>query len=161
MTVATAVWVFQSVHAVGLSAWCCLAAINNLQAFRGSQGAVGATMSMAPLREAPRIDTPLLARAIASGTVHRLALLLVLLLQLLAAGAGIIGSVELIAFGGMDAALPWLNIALSSASAFLFTMHLGGLWFAYWMRQEALQLTHLVLLIWTLATFALFNQGWA
>jgi predicted small integral membrane protein len=160
MTAAISVWLFQSVHAVGLSVWCGMAAINNLQAFRGSQGAVGATMSMAPLREAPSIATPLLARAIASSTVHRMALLLVLALQILATTAGIIGSHALITAGGMDAALPWLNLALSSAAAFLFTMHLGGLWFAYWMRQETLQLTHLVLLIWTLATFALFNQRW-
>lgn len=73
MTAATSVWLFQSVHAVGLSVWCGMAAINNLQAFRGSQGAVAATMSMAPLREAPSIATPLLARAIASSTVHRMA----------------------------------------------------------------------------------------
>ncbi len=161
MTATSSVWVFQMVHSVGLSVWCCLAAINNLQGFRGSQDAVGATMSMAPLREAPRIATPLLARAIASGTVHRMALLLVLALQMLAAVAGIIGSHALITTGRMDAALPWLNLALSCAAAFLFAMHLGGLWFAYWIRQEALQLTHLALLIWTLAAFALFNHRWA
>ncbi len=32
-------------------------------------------------------------------------------------------------------------------------MLLGGLWFGYWIRQEGLQLTHLLLVVWVLANF--------
>ena len=37
----------------------------------------------------------------------------------------------------------------------------GGLWFGYWIRLEGLQLTHLVLSVWALLAFALFNLQWA
>ncbi|WP_166895267.1 hypothetical protein [Massilia sp. CCM 8734] len=46
MSGSTSIWLFQSVHAVGLSAWLSIAVINNLHAFAGSAGAVGATMSL-------------------------------------------------------------------------------------------------------------------
>ncbi|MCL8040922.1 DUF2165 domain-containing protein, partial [Pseudomonas aeruginosa] len=49
---------------------------------------------------------------------------------------------------GLEAARPWLNLALSAALGFLFGMLLGGLWFGYWIRQEGLQLTHLLLVVW-------------
>ena len=55
------------------------------------------------------------------------------------------------------AALPWLNLALCAMAAFLLLMHLGGLWFGYWIAQEGLQTTHLVLLLWTIGLFLLFN----
>ncbi|WP_167228524.1 hypothetical protein [Massilia rubra] len=43
MSGSASTWLFQSVHAVGLSAWLSIAVINNLHAFAGSAGAVGAT----------------------------------------------------------------------------------------------------------------------
>lgn len=102
------------------------------------------------------MDTPLLRRALASLTVHRLALAVVLALQLAGAMAAWSG-VALFLGGGLAAALPWLNLALCAMAAFLLLMHLGGLWFGYWVAQEGLQTTHLVLLLWTLALFFLFN----
>lgn len=45
-------------------------------------------------------------------------------------------------------------------AAFLLLMHLGGLWFGYWIAQESLQTTHLVLLLFTLSLFFLFNARW-
>ena len=161
MTLADSLWLFQTVHAVGLAVWLSIAVLNNGQAFLGAAGAVGATMSMAPFKQAPTIDTPLLTRAVRSVAWHRVALLLVLALQIIGATACWIGSYELVIAGGLGAARPWLNIALSSFAAFIFAMHLGGLWFAYWIRQEGLQLTHLVMLLWTLMAFFLFNAPWA
>ncbi|QPF76103.1 DUF2165 domain-containing protein [Roseateles sp. DAIF2] len=152
---------FLSVHALGLAVWLSISAINNIRAFAGSAAAVGATMSMAPLRQPPAIDTPLLSRAIASPALHRLALLGVLALQLAAAGAGWAGCWQLLVVGDLGAARPWLNLALSGFTAFLFAMHLGGLWFGYWIRQEGLQLTHVALLIWAVVAFFLFNTPWA
>ena len=161
MRLTDSVHVFQLVNALGMTTWLSIAALNNVHGFFGAVGAVGTTMSMTPLRQAPAIDTPLLARAIRSPALHRMALLLVLALQIIAAVTCAVGSYHLAIGGGLMAARPWLNLALSSLAASLFAMHLGGLWFAYWIRQEALQLTHLVLLIWTLAAFALFNHRWA
>ncbi|MCU1716226.1 DUF2165 domain-containing protein [Pseudomonas sp. 5P_3.1_Bac2] len=152
--------VFLAVQAIGLSLWLSIALVNNLQAFRSSVGAVGATMAMVRLRESPAIETPLLARAVASPRWHQLALLVLLVLQLAAALAAWTGSYHLIAGDGLLSARPWLNLALSAFSGFIFAMLLSGLWFGYWIRQEGLQLTHLVLSVWGVLAFFLFNLSW-
>ena len=147
------IWLFHAILATGLALWLTLAAINNLHAFHGAVWAIGNTMRMDPLRQDPTIQTPLLRRALTSLTLHRLSLGVVLALQLAAAWTG----VALFLGGGMAAGLPWLNLALCAMTAFLLLMHLGGLWFGYWIAQEGLQTTHLVLLLWTLALFFTFN----
>lgn len=153
------IWLFHAILATGLATWLTLAAINNLHAFHGSVWAIGNTMRMDPLRQDPTIQTPLLRRALTSLTLHRLSLGVVLALQLLAAIAAWTG-VALFFGASLTQALPWLNLALCAMAAFLLLMHLGGLWFGYWIRQEGLQLTHLVLLLWVLAAFFLFNLSW-
>ncbi|MFM9923096.1 DUF2165 family protein [Variovorax sp. H27-G14] len=160
MNLSTSLWLFQAVHAIGFAVWLSIAAINNCRCFAASAAAVGGTMSMALLRTAPAVETPLLARAIASTAVHRAALLMVLALQIAAALACWVGSFELFFGAGLAGARPWLNMALSAFAAFLFAMHVGGIWFAYWIRQETLQLTHLSLLMWVMAAFFLFNLRW-
>lgn len=72
-----------------------------------------------------------------------------------------VGGYLLLLGGGLEAARPWLNLALSMALASLFAMLLGGLWFAYWIRQEGLQLTHLMLVIWVLLNFLVLNLRWS
>jgi len=161
MSMHNPLWLFLAIHAVGLAVWLTTSVINNCRAFGGSVAAVGATMSMAPLKQPPAIDTPLLSRAIGSHALHRMALLVVLALQIVAAAACWAGCWQLLVMGDLGAARPWLNLALSAFTAFLFAMHLGGLWFGYWIRQEGLQLTHLVLLVWAVAAFFLFNIPWA
>lgn len=153
------VLLFQAVLASGLACWLSIAAINNLHAFHGAVWAIGNTMRMDPLRQDPTMETPLLRRALTSLTLHRLALLVLLVLQL-AAGIAAWTGVAAFVSGGINDALPWLNLALCAMAAFLLLMHLGGLWFGYWIAQESLQTTHLVLLLWTLALFFLFNMRW-
>ena len=82
-------------------------------------------------------------------------------MQAVAAVACWTGCWQLLVVGDLDAARPWLNVALSAFTAFLFAMHLGGLWFVYWIRQEGLQLTHIALLGRAVAAFFLFNTSWA
>jgi predicted small integral membrane protein len=153
--------IFQATCFLGFSLWLSIALINNLHAFSSSVAAVGATMAMAPLRQPPAIDFPLLARALSSPALHRLALIVVVLLQVAAVLAAWTGCYELLLDDGLDAARPWLNLALSAALAFLFAMLLGGLWFGYWIRQEGLQLTHLVLVVWVLLNFLVLNLRWS
>lgn len=161
MSVQTSLWLFMAVHAVGLSIWLTLAAMNNARAFSGSVAAVGATMAMLPLREPPAVPTPLLSRAVGAPLLHRAALTGVLTLQIGAAIACWWGSYALVMTGDLTAARPWLNLALTGFATFLLAMHLGGLWFGYWIKQEGLQQTHLTLLIWVVIAFFLFNTPWA
>ncbi|MDO8067738.1 DUF2165 family protein [Janthinobacterium sp. SUN206] len=156
MQLSHSIWLFHAILATGLALWLTLAALNNLHAFHGAVWAIGNTMRMDPLRQDPTIQTPLLRRALTSLTLHRLSLLTVLTLQLLAAIAAWTG-VALLLGASLTQALPWLNLALCAMAAFLLLMHLGGLWFGYWIAQESLQTTHLVLLLWTLGLFFLFN----
>ena len=151
---------FLITQALGLSLWLSIAVLNNWQGFRSSVAAVGATMAMEPLQQSPAIDIPLLVRAVRAPRLHQLALLVVLALQLVAGLSAWTGSFLLIFGDGLLTARPWLNLALSAFSAFLFAMLLGGTWFGYWIRQEGLQLTHLVLAIWAVLAFFLFNHGW-
>ena len=150
------IWLFHAILATGLAIWLSLAAINNLHAFHGAVWAIGNTMRMDPLRQDPTIQTPLLRRALTSLTLHRLSLGVVLALSLIHPRPACSGLPAFLA-GGLAAGLPWLNLALCAMAAFLLLMHLGGLWFGYWIAQEGLQTTHLVLLLWTLGLFFLFN----
>jgi len=156
MQLSDSIWLFHAILATGLATWLTLATLNNLHAFHGAVWAIGNTMRMDPLRQDPTIETPLLRRARTSLTLHRLALGVVLALQLLAAIAAWTGVALFLGASLMDA-LPWLNLALCAMAAFLLLMHLGGLWFGYWIAQEGLQTTHLVLLLWSIGLFLLFN----
>ncbi|QNK68652.1 DUF2165 family protein [Variovorax sp. PAMC26660] len=161
MNLPASVWLFQSLHALGMALWLSIAVINNWRGFAGSARAVGGTMSMAPLLAEPAVDTPLWSRRVRSPALHRAALMVVLALQAVGAVAFWAGSYALFIGDGLPAARPWLNLGLSAFAAFLFAMHLGGLWFGYWIRQESLQHTHLALLLWVMAAFFLFNHAWA
>lgn len=70
------------------------------------------------------------------------------------------GCCELLFGASLEAARPWLSLVLSAALGLLFGMLLGGLWFGYWIRQEGLQLTHLLLVVWVLANFFVLNVRW-
>jgi len=54
-----------------------------------------------------------------------------------------------------------IDLALSAALGFLLAMLLGGIWFGYWIRQEGLQLTHLLLMVWILLHFVVLNVRWS
>ncbi|MDR0209348.1 MAG: DUF2165 domain-containing protein [Pseudomonas putida] len=161
MDTPTSLLIFQITCCIGLSLWLSIALINNLHGFASSVGAIGATLSMAPLAEPPAISFPLLTRAITSPTLHRLALSIIVLMQAAAVLAAWIGCYELLFGAGLELARPWLNLALSAALGFLFAMLLGGMWFGYWIRQEGLQLTHLLLMAWVLLQFVVFNVRWS
>lgn len=154
------IWLFQLILAIGLAVWLSLATLNNLQGFHGSVWAIGNTMRMDSLRQDPTTTTPLLRRALTSLAVHRLALLLVLALQAAGAACAWTGAVMLLG-GSAAQAQSWLNLGLCAMAAFLLLMHLGGLWFAYWIAQEGLQGTHLAMLLWCMALFFLFNLRWS
>ncbi|QXI36702.1 DUF2165 family protein [Pseudomonas xantholysinigenes] len=161
MDLHTSLWLFQAIQAVGLALWLSIAVLNNLQAFSSSVGAIGATLAMAPLRQPPAIEFPLLRRACQSPTLARVALLVILLLQIVASLSAWIGSYALVIAQDPLMARAWLNLALGAMLAFTLAMLLGGLWFGYWIRQEGLQLTHLVLVLWSILAFFLFNLSWA
>ncbi len=161
MTLSASLWLFHAVYGVGLTLWLTLAVIDHLRAFREFVHAVGITMSMAPLRRPPAVPTILLTRAVSSIAWHRRAALGLLGLKVIACAAAWIGCYALIFAGGLAHARAWFNVALAAFTALLLAMHLAGLWFAYWIREDDLQRGHVALLIWSLGAFFLFNGDWA
>lgn len=160
MDTPTSVLFFQITCCIGLALWLSISLTNNLHAFASSAGAIGATMSMVPLAQRPAINLPLLGRAITSHSIHRLALSIIMLIQAAAVLTAWVGCYELLLGAGLEVALPWLNLALSATLGFLLAMLLGGIWFGYWIRQEGLQLTHLLLMVWILLHFVMLNFRW-
>ena len=161
MSLQGSLWLFQSVFAVGLAIWLTIAVVDNVRAFHELVRGVGVTMSMTPLKQSPAVPTILLGRAVTNVHWHRLAVLALLALKLIALIACWVGCYTLFFGGGLVQARPWLNVALATFAILIFAMHLAGLWFAYWIRQDDLQRGHLALLIWALALFFLFNGQWS
>ncbi|VCE55426.1 Predicted small integral membrane protein (DUF2165) [Burkholderia pseudomallei] len=156
----TGIDLFKTLHAVAIAGWATIVTINNVQTFAATTSTVGRTMSMALLRQDPPVDTPLLCRATASRALHRVALAIVVLLQAFTAIA-MWGGVRLLLATAPPhaAALPWLDAGATGFAACALVLLLGGLWYGYWIRQEGLQLTHIALVVWSIAACLLFHLG--
>lgn len=148
--------IFKLVMTLGLAVWASISVINNIQAFAASAAAIARTMSMEALDQSPRIATPLRTRALRRRAWSIASLLVILSLQASGAIALILAVLNIgrSLLLGTSAAegLAMATAGLSALTAAWLVMLCGGLWFAYWIRQEGLQLTHLTLLAVTLAS---------
>lgn len=160
MTVTTSIWLFQLVTAASLTLWMIVSVLNNLQGFRASMAAIGQTMGMTLLRDPPFDTLPFLKRAVCNPHVHRAALIGVVLAQgasalLLLAGTIALAGTPADVATGSGAML--LNLGLAAFILCWSSMFTAGLWFGYWIKQEGLLLTQLLLTGWGLASFLVFN----
>jgi len=162
MSYSASLWLFQLATASGLALWMVVAVINNLQGFAASKGAIGLTMAMKLLQEEPFRDLPFLKRAIESTALHGAALVGVIILQIASAIPLVAGTVLLIASPGLPATASLSAIFNLGLAPFLLCwslMFTCGLWFGFWIRQEGLLLTQLLLALWGFAGFAVLNAG--
>ena len=162
MSYSASLWLFQLATALGLALWMIVAVINNLQGFAASKGAVGLTMAMTLLREEPFRDLPFLKRAVESTAVHAAALVGVIILQIASAIPLVAGTVFLAASPGLPATAAVSTIFNLGLAPFLLCwslMFTSGLWFGFWIKQEGLLLTQLLLALWGLAGFVVLNAG--
>jgi len=144
MSLALSLIVFKCVLLAGLAAWLSVVALNNFVAFGNGAFAIGQLMRMAPLQQAPAIQTPLLARRIDNAFWHRAVLAAVFAAEALSAALLWFAAA---AFAGAAAEpAAWANLALAAFMATCFLMLVGGSWFAYYIRQDNLQLSHFVLI---------------
>lgn len=144
MSLALSLIVFKCVLLAGLAGWLSLVAFNNLVAFGNGVFALGQIMRMAPLQQAPAIQTPLLARRVESVRWHRAVLALVLAAEILSAALLWFAAAGFAGAAAEPAA--WANLALAAFMATCFLMLVGGSWFAYYIRQDNVQLLHFVLI---------------
>ena len=135
---ATLVW--------GLFIWMALNVIDHLSDPKGTRHAVAAFMRMDSLDQPPAIPSPLKWRRIESGALHTAAFAVLVLLQAISA--------LLFGWSGWWFARGDVRFA-TTAGVWAFTWFaaiwllfiIAGAWFAYWLRQDALQRTHLLLLL--------------
>jgi hypothetical protein len=158
MSYSASLWLFQMATACGLALWMTVAVINNLHGFAASKGAIGLTMAMKLLQEEPFRDLPFLKRAIESTALHGAAIIL----QIASAIPLLAGTVLLAASPGSPATAAISAIFNLGLVPFLLCwslMFTSGLWFGFWIRQEGLLLTQLLLALWGFAGFAVLNAG--
>ncbi|QCI68455.1 DUF2165 family protein [Phreatobacter stygius] len=146
----------QVIAVFGFALWSTLAFINNISDFKGFAHAVGVTMSMALLDQQPAIPTPLRRRAITNPALAKAALGLIALWQLATAILFWLSGVQFL-LGEAAMAKGSATLALAALTGLCFGFLLGGMWFAYWIRQDALQLSHIGLLIASLAATVLMQ----
>ncbi|MGO1072530.1 DUF2165 family protein [Lysobacter sp. CA199] len=130
MSLAASLLLFKLILLAGLALWISLIAFNNLVAFRNGVFGIGQIMRMAPLEQAPAIQTPLLARRIESHLLHRAVLSIVLFAEIFSALL-LWSAVAALAGAGLVAdPVALANLALSAFMATCFVMLIGGSWFA-------------------------------
>ncbi|MGH8186515.1 MAG: DUF2165 family protein [Steroidobacteraceae bacterium] len=129
----------------GFAIWWLLNVVNHFQSMQGTLGAAGVFMNMSALDQEPAIATPLKRRRISSAAVHRFALVVIVIAQ---AALGIMFTIATWLFITADAqrATAWAQASFAASAALWFLFIISGTWFAYWLRQDALQRTHLILL---------------
>ncbi|CAN7569497.1 MULTISPECIES: DUF2165 family protein [Ensifer] len=150
MTQPTSLLLIKAVLLSGLALWLAVIVLNNVVAFRNGVFAVGMLMGMQLFDQEPPIRTPLLSRRVTNAVWHRMVFSFVLVMEvatmmlLAAAAIMLIGTF----FGLSDgaAAMIWANLALAAFIALSLIMLLGGAWFAYYVRQETMQITHFILI---------------
>ncbi|MBX7481599.1 DUF2165 family protein [Qipengyuania qiaonensis] len=148
--------VFIVLLSAGTGLWCAIAAINNIMAWRESLAKTSDFMGMVPLEQAPAVDTVLLVRKVETQAAAHAALALILLLQLAAGTALLLGS-AVVASGLSISALPpggeLIKLGYAVFCMLWLVFLLGTLWFAGWIKEPLLQLTQIALLLWGLAGY--------
>jgi predicted small integral membrane protein len=145
----------------GLALWMTLAVINNIRGFRGGVAAIGQLMGMKQLRQPPTNESPLLSRAVEAERWHRLVFGLTVVFE--AGCAALLWCATVLVAGSAlgsaapDQALVMVNLALAAFIALLFFFMLGGTWFAYYIHQELLNVSHVAWIAAAIAAAILFN----
>lgn len=147
----------------GLATWMTLIVFNNIKGFVGGVAAIGALMRMQLFDEPPVVKSVLLSRRVKSVSWHRIVLAFVLTLELASAlllWCAAISLAAILLAGATGAfAIATANVALSVFLATCFVMAIGGAWFAYYVKQEAAQITHFALIGVALGALILVNLG--
>jgi len=161
MTQLSSLLLLKTVLLSGLALWLCVVVLNNLTAFRGGVFSVGSLMAMQLFDEAPPIRSPLLSRRVTSESWHRLiygfivAVETVVALLLVHAALASLGA--FLGYADAGFAVARANLALSGFVTMGLIMLIGGAWFAYYIRQEGTQITHLALIGLGVATGLIIN----
>lgn len=150
MTQLTSLLLIKAVLLSGLALWLAIVVLNNVVAFRNGVFSIGLLMRMQLFDQEPAIRTPLLSRRVNGALWHRAVFSFVLLLEvatmLLLAAAALMFFGALLGISAGPTAVIWANLAFAAFIALSLVMLLGGAWFANYIRQDTLQITHFILI---------------
>ena len=145
----------------GLGLWLATALLNNIIAFKNGVFAIGMLMGMKLFDQEPVIKTPLLSRRVTSTGWHRPIYSTILLAEAVTVGLLLIAAAALLgsAFGAVPTATAaaLANVALLAFIALASLMLVGGAWFAYYIKQEGAQITHLIMIAVGIAAVQMIN----
>lgn len=130
----------------GFFVWMAANIVNHLQDLAGLRHGIAMFMRMESLDQPPPIPTPLKSRRIDSDALHTLVMVLIIVAQVLI--ALLFGLSALwFALGDAVAATRIGRYAFATFTGTWFLFLLGDAWFVAWLRMDALQRTHLLLLL--------------
>lgn len=151
----TLMWI-KTLVVAGLASYLSIFVLNNITDPGTNAAAIPRMMTMRELREDPPLGQGVLWRAIESPAVHRIAYLLVIAVQTVAALV-LWCAVILLLFAGTGTALAVANLGLAVFVALFLGFVLTGLWFTYWVKMGPVQQGHLTLLLIGLASVLVVN----
>jgi len=147
----------------GLTLWMSLVVLNNLIDRRFSTSVVGLAMKMDLIIQDPGLPSRLTSRKVSGEAWHRAAYSVVLLMEVAAAALLWMASYSflqaLLGTHPVVLAVSHANLALAAVAAIWFLFLIAGLWFFYGAKMGALETTHIVLLVMTVAIAMLVNSG--
>ena len=147
----------------GLGLWLAVALLNNIVAYRNGVFAIGMLMGMKLFDQEPAIQTPLLGRRVTSTGWHRLVYAIILIVEAMTVALLLVAAIAL--FGStLDSVAAATGVLLANVALLAFIglavlMLSGGAWFAYYIRQEGAQITHLVMIGVGIAAVQMVNAG--
>ncbi|KEY40325.1 DUF2165 family protein [Pantoea agglomerans] len=135
----------------GLALWNLLEGLGLVKDFTGAQKMVGRIMNMEMIEAPPAVPTNLITRRVGHPFWHKSgAAVLVLFnfscaLLLLIAVSNIFR--EAFSPAGIESFIEWGNYGLAVFITMGFSLSFVGLWFAYYIKQSELMITHFLLII--------------
>lgn len=135
----------------GLALWNLLEGIGLVKDFTGAQKMVGRIMNMEMIEAPPAVPTNLITRRVGHPFWHKLGAAVLILFNFACALLLFIALSNIIreAFrpAGIESFVEWSNYGLAVFITMSFFLSFVGLWFAYYIKQGELMITHFLLII--------------
>lgn len=161
MMMLSGVALIKFVTVLGLAIWNLLEFWGLVKDFVGAQKMVGRIMNMELIEMPPLVQTHLMSRRVGKELWHKAGVCMLLLMNLAVA---LLLFTALYGFfsGEADASgnplfLLWANYGLALFVLMGFGLSFVGLWFAYYIKQGDLMITHFVLIVLGMVSAGLIN----
>ncbi|MGD8165413.1 DUF2165 family protein [Pantoea sp. FN0307] len=145
----------------GLAFWSFLEGVGLIQDFTGAQKMVGKIMNMELIETSPVVQTSLINRRVSGSFWHKACAIILILFNFITATLLFV-SLYSVAYSGWTVTgnedfLIWANYGMALFLFMSFALSFVGLWFAYYIKQNDLMITHFVLIVFGITAATLIN----